>query len=60
MVLMLFASMIGAPLYYFVRGWQTGRVDMKLIGMVGVLAGPLLLTILVSVMVAVAQRLGRK
>lgn len=60
MVLMLAVSMIGAPLFYFVRGWQTGQTDMKLIGMVGVLAGPLLLTILVSVMVAVAQRLGRR
>ena len=60
LVLMLAVSMVGAPLYYFVRGWQTGQASMKLIGMVGVLAGPLLLTILVSLLVTVAQWLGRK
>ena len=60
MVLMLAASMIGAMLFYFVRGWQTGEQSLKLIGMVFVLAGPLLLTILVSLMVVVAQWLGRK
>jgi hypothetical protein len=60
MVLMLAASMIGAIMFYFVRGWETGQATMKLIGMVAVLAGPLLLTILVSLLVTVAQWLGRK
>ena len=60
LVLMLAASMIGAILFYFVRGWETGQSSMKLIGMVAVLAGPLLLTILVSLLVTVAQWLGRK
>jgi hypothetical protein len=57
---MLAASMIGAMLYYFVRGWETGQSSLRLVGMVGVLAGPLLLTILVSLLVLVAQWLGRK
>jgi hypothetical protein len=57
---MLAASMIGAMLFYFVRGWQTGEQSLKLVGMVFVLAGPLLLTILVSIMVAIAQLVGRK
>ena len=60
LVLMLAASMIGAMLYYFVRGWETGQSSLRLVGMVGVLAGPLLLTILVSLLVLVAQWLGRK
>ena len=60
LVLMLAASMIGAMLYYFVRGWETGQSSLRLVGMVGVLAGPLLLTILVSLLVMVAQWLGRK
>jgi hypothetical protein len=60
MVLMLAMSMIGAPVYYFMRGVIEGRSDMKLIGMTAILAGPLLLTILVSILVTVAQWLGRK
>lgn len=60
MVLMLFMSMIGAPVYYFMRGVIEGRSDMKLIGMTSILAAPLLLTILVSVLVTVANRLARK
>ena len=60
LVLMLAAAMFVTPLYYFARGWQTGEHSMKLIGMVGILAGPLLLTILASLMVVVAQWLGRK
>lgn len=59
MVLMLFGSMVGAILFYFVRGWQTNEQGLKLIGMVFVLAGPLLLTILISLLVAVAQRVRR-
>lgn len=58
-VLMLAASMIGAILFYFVRGLQTGEQSLKLVGMVAVLAGPLLLTILASLLVALAQRIGR-
>lgn len=60
MVLMLFGSMVGAIGFYFVRGWQTGEQGLKLVGMVFVLAGPLLLMILVSLMVAIVQRLSRK
>ena len=60
MVLMLAMSMFGAPVFYFMRGIIEGRSDMKLIGMTAMLAGPLLLTILVSLLVLVAQWLGRK
>jgi hypothetical protein len=52
--------MVGAIAFYFVRGVESGEQSDKLIGMVFVLAGPLLLTIVVSLMVALAQRLGRK
>ncbi len=60
LVLMLFGSMVGAIAFYFVRGWQSGVQSDKLVGMVFVLAGPLLLTIVVSLMVAIVQRLSRK
>ena len=60
MVLMLAMSMIGTPVYYFMRGNIEGRSDMKLIGMIAILAGPLLLTILVSLLVMVALWLARK
>ena len=60
LVLMLFGSMVGAIGFYFVRGVQSGEQSDKLVGMVFVLAGPLLLMIVVSLMVAMVQRLGRK
>jgi hypothetical protein len=59
MVLMLAVAMIGAPVYYFLRGLE-GQTHMRLIGMIGMLAGPLLLTIAVSLLVAVAERLRRR
>lgn len=58
-VLMLAASMIGALIYYFLRGLE-GQTDMKLIGMIAILAGPLLLTIAISLFVSAAQWLGRR
>ena len=59
MVLMLAVAMIGAPVYYFLRGLE-GKTHMRLVGMIGMLAGPLLLTIAVSLLVAVAERLRRR
>lgn len=59
MVLMLAVAMIGAPVYYFLRGIE-GQTHMRLVGMIGMLAGPLLLTIAVSLLVAVAERLRRR
>jgi hypothetical protein len=59
MVLMLAVAMIGAPVYYFLRGLE-GHTHMRLIGMIGMLAGPLLLTIAVSLLVAVAERMRRR
>ncbi|MEX2174292.1 MAG: hypothetical protein WD872_08015 [Pirellulaceae bacterium] len=59
MVLMLAMSLFGAPLYYFLRG-NEGQPHMHLVGMIGLLAGPMLLTIAASLVVALAQWLGRR
>jgi hypothetical protein len=60
LVLMLAMSMFGAPVYYFTRGILEGRNDMRLVGMTAILAAPLLLTVLVSIMATAAYWLGRR
>lgn len=50
-VVTLAASIAVAPAYYLVRGAQ-GQPGMQLVGMLLVLAGPLLLMVLVSVMIS--------
>jgi hypothetical protein len=59
LVLMLAVSMFGAPIYYFMRGTE-GDTHMRLVGMIAILASPLLLPIVASLMVAAAQWLVRR
>ncbi len=59
MVLMLGFSLTGAVAYYMRRGME-GDDASRLVGMIVVLAGPLLLMTAVSWLLALAQWLGRR
>ena len=54
MVLMMGVALAFSPAYYFVRGMQ-GEQDMRLVGLLAVLSGPLLLMIVVSLVVALIR-----
>lgn len=57
MVLMFVAGAAAAPGFYMMRG-RGGPADARLVGMLMVLAGPLLLMTLLSVLISVMR--GRK
>jgi hypothetical protein len=59
MVLMLGFSLTAAVAYYMRRGME-GDDASRLVGMIAVLAGPLLLMTAVSWLLALAQWLGRR
>jgi hypothetical protein len=58
-VLTLAVSVAVAPAYYFMRGAQ-GEPGMQLVALVLVLAGPLVMTVLVSVAFACIHWLRRR
>ena len=55
MVVMVAVSVAAAPAYYLARGME-GSENMHLIGMIFVLAGPMLLMTVISLLLAASRR----
>ena len=56
MVLMFVAAAAAAPGFYMMRGRSAGLPQARLVGMLMVLAGPLLIMTLLSVLLSIARR----